>query len=280
MEPRQYRQISQADLDEKPGLENETTSFLDSGSLENTSNHRVWVHYRSKAILLHVCFLAIHLALAALSMSYYNNSPSQPCGERSLIHSPANDILQHVRHVYNGSDIESYYIQPPSPEIDDRWQNLVLGNFIRLSQDDLREVGRLDSDPVLLEDGSGVGLLNSHHEIHCIMGLYQGFHPEYYWPNATEEQQAGNRHHIDHCLDYLLQASMCHGDVGFMTYHWDMEDPVPYWKAADHTCVDFEGLRSWMMERKVAIHEPGFLVHPKFGPPYPDGVEKIPTIND
>lgn len=85
---------------------------------------------------------------------------------------------------------------------------------------------------------------------------------------------------IDHCLDYLLQAAMCHGDVGYMTYHWDMEQPKPFWKPAEHTCVNWDVLRQWMRERTVPIHKPGFLVHPSFGPAYPNGVQSIPTIHN
>jgi hypothetical protein len=42
------------------------------------------------------------------------------------------------------------------------------GNFIRLSPEDLKEVGR-EKDAVLMEDGTGVGLINSHHEVHCVV---------------------------------------------------------------------------------------------------------------
>lgn len=239
-----------------------------------------------KALILHSSFLVMHLSIAALTLFWLSPRsglliPEEPAQRYfpQLIHSPANEVVQHMRHEYH-SDAKSEYIRDPSPDMDEKWKDLLLGNFFRLSPDDLASLGRLEDDPVLLEDGDGVGLLNMHHEVHCVMGLWQAAHPEYYWPNATVEQQAANRHHVNHCLDYLMQAAMCHGDVGFMTYHWDMKKPAPYWKAAEHTCVDFEGIRGWLHERKVPIHDPGFLVHPNFGAPYPHGVQKIPTIMD
>jgi len=83
---------------------------------------------------------------------------------------------------------------------------------------------------------------------------------------------------LDHCLDYLLQAAMCHGDVGFMTYHWDMAQPRPFWKAAEHTCINWDSLHHWVAERRAPVYEPGLLIHPIFGPVFPDGGVKIPTI--
>ncbi|KKA23385.1 hypothetical protein T310_2558 [Rasamsonia emersonii CBS 393.64] len=239
-------------------------------------NSEGWSRYKARALKLHASFLAIY-ALLAVAVITYLRRPSF-CTP-SLIHSPALEVLQHERHEYS-SEAKSYYIQPPSPEIDQRWKDLLLGNFVRLSREDLRKINREEDAVILEDDGSGVGLMNVHHEIHCVppgilLAQRNSRAAEIESPSCCADSYS-----TDHCLDYLLQAAMCHGDVGFMTYHWDMKRPQPVWKAAEHTCVKWDVLRDWMRARKAPIHEPGFIKHPIYGPAYPDGVPNVPTIND
>jgi hypothetical protein len=55
--------------------------------------------------------------------------------------------------------------------------------------------------------------------------------------------------HLEHCLDRLRQAVMCHGDLTpsplytFHGYH------VALGRSGEHTCRKFEPIRQWMDER-------------------------------
>jgi hypothetical protein len=55
--------------------------------------------------------------------------------------------------------------------------------------------------------------------------------------------------HLEHCLDRLRQAVMCHGDLTpsplytFKGYH------VALGRSGEHTCRKFEPIRQWMDER-------------------------------
>ena len=59
---------------------------------------------------------------------------------------------------------------------------------------------------------------------------------------------------IDHCVDFLRQALMCQSDTSIITFHsvegYDL--PVPSYELP-RTCMDFESIRSWVVERQVEI---------------------------
>jgi hypothetical protein len=68
------------------------------------------------------------------------------------------------------------------------------------------------------------------------------------WYNPSDRQ---DQIHIDHCIDYLRQALMCHSDVTPITH---APRPKPYnpalspWRpnfATPHTCRDFWAIHRW-----------------------------------
>lgn len=53
--------------------------------------------------------------------------------------------------------------------------------------------------------------------------------------------------HRDHCLDYIRQALMCHGDATFESINnLDVLDGM----GATHQCRDFELMFSWAYEHR------------------------------
>lgn len=63
---------------------------------------------------------------------------------------------------------------------------------------------------------------------------------------------------------------MCHGDVGLITFHWTETSRMPVANATTHECVNWQKMEDWTKKDSVNMFELG-LVHPKFGPAYPDG---------
>lgn len=64
----------------------------------------------------------------------------------------------------------------------------------------------------------------------------------------------------------IRQTIMCRGDTSPFTFRWTPNSRVPETDfVADHECVDWERMESWMEEHKVNIYEHGVLVHPEFG---------------
>ena len=61
----------------------------------------------------------------------------------------------------------------------------------------------------------------------------------------------------DHCIEYLRQAAMCHGDVSLTTFVWDTAQSLPILspKRVPHKCVDWAQLESFAKDRSVSLAE-------------------------
>jgi hypothetical protein len=55
--------------------------------------------------------------------------------------------------------------------------------------------------------------------------------------------------HLEHCLDRLRQAIMCHGDLTPSPLYTFKGYPVALGRSGEHTCRKFEPIRQWMDER-------------------------------
>lgn len=55
--------------------------------------------------------------------------------------------------------------------------------------------------------------------------------------------------HLEHCLDRLRQAIMCHGDLTPSPLYRFEGYPVALGKSGKHTCRKFEPIRQWMDKR-------------------------------
>lgn len=60
---------------------------------------------------------------------------------------------------------------------------------------------------------------------------------------------------LDHCIDYLRQVIMCHGDVTPITFEWvpEIQGLIAH-HSTEHLCRDFKALYGWAKSRGV----PGF----------------------
>jgi len=55
----------------------------------------------------------------------------------------------------------------------------------------------------------------------------------------------------DHCLDYLRQVIMCHGDLTPITFEWNDElSTYLAHHSTQHECRNFEKIFSWSKQRK------------------------------
>ena len=107
---------------------------------------------------------------------------------------------------------------PPDEEIDAAWDELIYGRYVEFTSS---EVSWLDSDrgtpritfinisePGLIKPGfyGGPDML---HTLHCINALRKHLDLDYYRDRMTMFP----RMHVDHCVDQLRQAALCHGDM-------------------------------------------------------------------
>ncbi|KAG5985961.1 hypothetical protein E4U43_005777 [Claviceps pusilla] len=135
------------------------------------------------------------------------------------------------------------------------------------------ELRALNQTSIRLNHGGGsMGMMAVFHELHCLKLVREAVFADHYYAEKTPAQRAMMRGHTEHCIDILRSASMCRADTAIFTYHWNDATrlPNPTWMQK-HQCLDWELLEEWLESRRIDIHSPNLLVHPKYGPAYPGG---------
>ncbi|KAJ8133272.1 hypothetical protein O1611_g346 [Lasiodiplodia mahajangana] len=189
-------------------------------------------------------------------------SEGSSCPSTAKAYSPANEAIKYTKTVsYHGGLHEaSPYRGKPRPELDKAWHDLLEHNNIRISKEELQ---RMNRTAIELYDGSGFfGQLSAYHHLHCLKFIRQVLHPEYYDTNTTDRDE-----HVDHCIDDLRQALMCHADPSIVTFDWkgpNWRRPWPNFNI-EHTCVDWDALGAWAAERSFDIYDQHTVVHPNLG---------------
>ncbi|KAI1108878.1 hypothetical protein F5Y14DRAFT_458896 [Nemania sp. NC0429] len=175
---------------------------------------------------------------------------------------------------HGGLHVVNKYRGEPRPELDQAWADLLEHNNIRLSDDELK---RMNRTAIKLSDGSGYfGQLSAYHHLHCLKYIRQVLHPDYYDTNTTDRDE-----HVDHCIDDIRQALMCHADTSIVTFDWrgpNWRRPWPNFNI-DHTCVDWDALVDWTATRSFNIFDQHSIVHPQLGVIFPMVDGKIEMIS-
>lgn len=90
------------------------------------------------------------------------------------------------------------------------------------------------------------------HTLHCVNAIRQHIDFEYYRDHMWLPPQY-QRMHIDHCIDQLRQAALCHGDMTPVTLKAVWLDKSRWAILGQterlHTCRDGEALRRWVVNR-------------------------------
>lgn len=147
----------------------------------------------------------------------------------------------------------------------------------------VQHYNKLDTAVEIPEGGKYLGTLNVYHEIHCLKRLYQYMYPEYYFPDLSDAEKDFNRLHngmyaihpiqsaraltcaAAHCIEFLRQSALCHGDIGLILYSWHPDFTAPVANATSHQCVDWDRLSDFTSDRSVDMMKPGWLRHPTRG---------------
>ncbi|TQV94649.1 tripeptidyl peptidase [Cordyceps javanica] len=160
----------------------------------------------------------------------------------------------------------SIYSGAPSPELDRAWHDLLNSQNVRVEAEYFKHHGREKIGVAVPGSSDYIGTLNVFHELHCIKRLHQFIRFTHRVP--TNLPLTGRK---EHCLDFLRQSAMCHGDIGLITYIWRQDSRLPVVNSTSHQCVNWEKLYGWSRDRAVDMLKPGWLVHPTKGVVYPDG---------
>ena len=136
---------------------------------------------------------------------------------------------------------------PPSKEIDAAWDNLLFGRYVRLSDSEVHWLNRDKTLPALsytnltvsdkLSPGyhAGPDML---HSLHCLNTLRK--HLDYkYYNDQMKIPKGYRRMHVEHCIDQLRQAVLCHGDLTPVTLKsvrfWDEDKGEEVWALLGET---------------------------------------------
>lgn len=166
--------------------------------------------------------------------------------------------------------------QMPNPDSDAIWSEYELTRYFPVTSAQIRALGKdpattakLEDEDWGLGDDSYVTILDVYHQLHCLNTLRQLAYPEYY-SNSTHphsattgsEKRGGEKEkttkseilatHVNHCVDMLMQAIQCSGNVNLITMHWVEEQPYPFPDmSVNRQCINFERLSQWRKENTL-----------------------------
>ncbi|KAH8817356.1 hypothetical protein F5884DRAFT_779139 [Xylogone sp. PMI_703] len=140
------------------------------------------------------------------------------------------------------------YEGPLSPETNSKWLQLQDVGIYRLTA---AENAQLPTSTAfdLEHPDNYIVVIAMFHQIHC---LDQIRHVAYGDVNPYNEPESVVKMHLDHCVDYLRQVLMCHGDTTPITVYHDYTHDPPKWRTnweIHHTCRNYDKLHEWALQR-------------------------------
>ncbi|KAK3076613.1 hypothetical protein LTS18_012535, partial [Coniosporium uncinatum] len=165
---------------------------------------------------------------------------------------------------------EPRYAGTPGSDLDDAWDTLLGGRYIRFLDSEVTALNMDEGLPNLSpifpnasSDNSGqfYGGPDMLHSLHCLNIMRKQIDIDYYRDHVKLPQDLW-RMHIDHCIEHLRQAVMCHGDLtpvtlrpivlanGTMKYLLGETERL-------HTCRNGEVLREWVRDRGAEMGQLG-----------------------
>lgn len=144
---------------------------------------------------------------------------------------------------------ETRYIGEPRSAVDDAWHNLLHAQYIALDPKEAKQIPASHIAPIWYDGEHEFFELSVFHNLHCLneIRLALAGNSHGYARDSLHEGTA----HLDHCVDQIRQALMCHADL----------TPVPMLPIAGapnnlalgngemHTCRDFDAIWAWVEER-------------------------------
>ncbi|CAK1356547.1 uncharacterized protein RHO25_012310 [Cercospora beticola] len=155
-------------------------------------------------------------------------------------------------HRNDGSDPDTAFESRPNEKNDAAWHHILNVGMIAITEEENARLPNGGSSRVRNDPEHRVVLLSLFHQLHCLKylrDLIYDFDEGAVIPGARNEYQLM---HGDHCIDYLRQVLICHGDLTPIRQHWE---PSLHAYAAEqetvHQCRDFQKIWEWAAERNT-----------------------------
>ncbi|KAG8157745.1 hypothetical protein KVR01_012407 [Diaporthe batatas] len=117
----------------------------------------------------------------------------------------------------------------PNPIDEVTWDEWEIKNIIPITSAEIRRMGKDPATAAKLEDSiwslgndAYAGTLDLFHQIHCLNQLRKYAYRDYYdvkTANANPQNRTMHEIHTNHCVDILLQALQCSGNLRQYPFH-------------------------------------------------------------
>lgn len=180
------------------------------------------------------------------------------CLRRTTSFTPALEAIEYYEVDFDNQFAHrTEYRGPPTEEREQAWLDLWHHEGIMIESWQMPMLNRTSFESyekVKPEKGDGyVALFEVHHQLHCLnlvrqyTWLLMKSYPEDRIPPDLREGDKANRIHVDHCIETLRLALMCHGDMSPLLVTIDPDEPLG--RKADfnthHMCRNFTKLQEW-----------------------------------
>ncbi|OAL54615.1 hypothetical protein IQ07DRAFT_530971 [Pyrenochaeta sp. DS3sAY3a] len=216
--------------------------------------------WKSRHLLLSLRFrqviIMVALGLYSLLVTGIVLFQNLPHGTTNAPYSPADHILQFEQHKAN-PDKHTIYSDPPSPEVDKAWDDLVRPIYFSATKEELRSSNEVPDDTVSLLDMEGyLGTIGVYHGLHCMRRIYWHLHEDTYFANRTAQARSVEIVHARHCLGVVVHDLMCNANTALYTFgYYPDRDPIPRLKSgASRQCLKWDSFHQWATDRAPGYH--------------------------
>jgi len=158
------------------------------------------------------------------------------------------------------ADNASIAREMPNPTADAAWQEWEGARIIPVTRADILRLGKdpktafkLENSVWGLGDDAYAAHLDVFHQLHCLNTLREIAYGNYYNASmANADKEEIYEVHINHCVDILMQALQCSGNVNLITLHWYETQPFPHPDfSLNRQCIAFDRLTRWNKENSI-----------------------------
>ncbi|KAK8923291.1 hypothetical protein VCV18_007354 [Metarhizium anisopliae] len=168
--------------------------------------------------------------------------------------------IQKINGTLFPSNAPSMARELPNPAADQVWEEWELTRVFPITKDQVIKMGKdpaytakLEDDIWGLGDDAYAGVLDVYHQLHCLNSLRQIAYGAYYNASTVNPKVARLPEiHVNHCVDILMQALQCSGNVNIITLDWVETQTYPFPDmSVNRQCVNFERLTAWRKENTI-----------------------------
>ncbi|KAH8594158.1 hypothetical protein B0O99DRAFT_626048 [Bisporella sp. PMI_857] len=230
----------------------DTTQLIDAFQVSNKRHWRVQTNVISLVAgtlwLMGAIVLFITRCLKAPSDIH------SECVNPQVLYSPAQEAVRYRPVWFTDGVYDKTKYMGSSPEVDEAWRNEYSFGLVRITKDQASKLPSQTSQIPGDTDHYIVGL-EVFHQLHCLNAIRKALDPEYYnitLDSMAPDDRSEQRAHLDHCLELLRQATMCHSDISLNVFTWVpfKQKTLPH-SESWHSCRDFEAIKQWSHKHQL-----------------------------